>query len=174
MLRRLLLGLLKGALVGGVLGALLVFGLGVPVMQAWLAYLAAVVVGALTGLVAGKPIWASGARVEAGLKAAAGAIVAGVGMIAVRRWLNVNLDLGALGKGGLGSLSIVSLPLIATVLGLLFEADNTGDDGPPVTKKRVEPDKLRLPGEEAGLEETEQELGDESREASASESRRLH
>lgn len=173
MLRRILFGLLKGALVGGVLGALLVFGLGMPVMQPWLAYLAAVVTGALTGLVAGKPIWTAGARVEAGLKAAVGAVIAGLGMLALRKWLNVNLDLGALGKGGLGSLSIASLPLIATVLGLLFEADNTGEEGPPETKKRVEPDKLRLPGEAETLEESEAEL-EKSREATASESRRLH
>ena len=57
MLRRVLFGLLKGAIVGGLLATALVYGLGMPVIAPWLAYLAAVVTGAVTGLVAGKPIW---------------------------------------------------------------------------------------------------------------------
>jgi hypothetical protein len=129
MLTRILLGLVKGVVVGGAIGALVLYGLSMSVFPAWLAYVAAVVVGALTGLVAGKPIWAKDARIEAGLKSAAGAIIAALGMFAVRKWVTIPLDLGSLGKGLVGDLPIASLPLISTVLALLFEADNTGDDG---------------------------------------------
>jgi hypothetical protein len=143
MVTRILLGVLKGAVVGGALGALVVFGLSMSVFPAWLAYIAAVVAGALTGLVAGRPIWAKDARIEAGLKSLAGAVIAALGMFAVRQWLTLPLDLGSVGKGLVGDLPIASLPLITAVLGLLFEVDNTGDDGEknaktPAEKKRVE------------------------------------
>jgi hypothetical protein len=142
---RLLFGLIKGLMVGGVLGALLVFGLGMPTMAAGLAYVAALVAGALTGLVAGKPIWVKDARIEAGLKAAAGAVMATAAMFAIRRWLDVALDLGALGKGLIGNLPIASLPMIATALALFFEIDNTGDDGAKPGDKRATPfDKRRI------------------------------
>lgn len=165
MLRRVLFGLLKGAIVGGLLATAVVYGLGMPVIAPWLAYLAAVVTGAVTGLVAGKPIWTKDltGRIEAGLKAAAGALVAAGAMFAVRRWLNVSLDLGALGSGVVGDLPIASLPLIATVLGMMFEIDNTGDDGAPPEKKRVDSDKVRI--EELG-DGAEEELGEDSRAAS--------
>lgn len=52
MLKRALLGLVKGAVVGGLLGVAFVFGLGMPVFAAWAAYLGAVLTGALTGLLA--------------------------------------------------------------------------------------------------------------------------
>lgn len=66
---RLVIGLVKGLIVGGLLGfALAKIGLAAP--GALIAYLAAAAAGALVGLIAGKPIWAEGARIEAGLKAA--------------------------------------------------------------------------------------------------------
>src|ERR1700752_3726591 len=106
MLRRLLVGLVLGFIVGGLVAAGMVAGLHIVDFAfitggAALAYLAAAVTGVLTGLVAGKPIWASGAKVEAGLKAFFGALI-GVGlMFALRQWAgNVRLDLSAIGAGG--------------------------------------------------------------------------
>jgi hypothetical protein len=146
MLKRALIGLLKGVLVGGALGAGLVYGLGVPVFAAWLAYVAAIVTGAATGLVAGKPIWQKDARIEAGLKAVAGAVVGGLAMFGVRQWLGISIDLGELGRGALGDLPLTSLPLVATALALFFEIDNTGDDSKagPTEKTRVTDDKARV------------------------------
>jgi hypothetical protein len=148
MLKRALIGLVKGVLVGGALGAGLVYGLGLAVFPAWLAYIAAVLTGAVTGLVAGKPIWQKDARIEAGLKAVAGAVVGGFAMFGVRQWLGVSIDLGELGKGALGDLPLTSLPLVATLLALFFEIDNTGDDGKAedASKKRVAADKARVDG----------------------------
>ncbi|MBK7581301.1 MAG: hypothetical protein IPI67_13935 [Myxococcales bacterium] len=141
MLKRVLFGLLKGSVVGGLLGAAVVFGLGMPVFAAWLAYVAAALTGALTGLVAGRAIWEKDARIEAGLKAGVGAVIATLAMFAVRKWLNVSLNLGQLGHGAVGQLPLASLPLISTVLALFYELDNTGDSGAPETpakKVRVE------------------------------------
>ncbi len=128
MLKRLIIGLIEGVLLGGVLGLLLVKGLGMATLGVWAAYGLAVVVGVLSGLVAGKPIWAQGARVEASLKAVVGALLGAGLMYAMRRWLGLHLDLGQFGQGTVAQLPIVSLPIVATVLSMLYELDNTGDD----------------------------------------------
>lgn len=136
MLRRLLVGLVLGLVVGALVAAGLVAGLGVRVFAgaggAVLAYFAAAVTGVLTGLVAGKPIWASGAKVEAGLKAFFGALLAAGVMFALRQWAGAwTLDLPAIGVSGrtaVGDLPAASLPLLAAVLGGFFELDNTGQD----------------------------------------------
>jgi hypothetical protein len=136
---RLLVGLLKGAFVGALVG----FGLaklGFVAPSALFAYVGIVVVGALVGLVAGKPIWAEGARIEAGMKAFAGAVL-GLGLLwAVRRWGSVPLpfSLGELSQpnaslgetaanGTLGGLAVSSYAIVAALLGGFFEADNTPD-----------------------------------------------
>ena len=172
MLRRALLGLLKGVLVGGVLGLLCIYGLGMPALVAWAAYLFALLAGALTGLVAGRPIWAKGARIEAGLKAVAGAVLSVLAMFVIRKWLDVHIDLGALGKGVVGDLPIASLPLISTALAFFFEVDNTGGDPEPDAPKKArvegDGDALRI---DAGEDDA---IADEEAEDDASEKARRH
>ncbi len=71
MLGRLLIGIVKGLMVGSLLGfGLVKLGAAMPI--AVVAYLAAAVTGVLIGLVAGKPIWAKDAKIEAGTKAFVG------------------------------------------------------------------------------------------------------
>jgi hypothetical protein len=149
MVRRLLIGLVVGLIVGGLVAAALIAGLHMAVFDAEaggvaLAYLAAATTGVLTGLVAGKPIWASGAKVEAGLKAFFGALVAAGLMFAARRWLTswVDLDFVGAGQGAIGDLPAASLPLVAAALGGFFELDNTeGSDKNAAPKKRVAEDR---------------------------------
>src|SRR5271169_810661 len=106
MLRRLLVGLILGLIVGGLVAAGLVAGLhqtlfGADTGGSAFAYLAAAVTGVLTGLVAGKPIWASGAKIEAGLKAFFGALLGAGLMFALRHWGGAlpPLNLGFVGGG---------------------------------------------------------------------------
>ncbi len=145
MVRRLIFGLVLGLIVGVVLAAGLVrlgeasFADGGGV---FVAYLAAAAAGALTGMIAGKPIWASGAKVEGGLKALFGGLLGAGAMFALRQWATgFDVNLSALGAGGpapVGELPAASLPLIAAVLGGLFGLDNTdsqGDDGPKARKR---------------------------------------
>jgi hypothetical protein len=149
MLRRLFIGLALGLAVGGLLAVGLIAGLKVAAFDGAggvaLAYAAAAVAGVLTGLVAGKPIWAPSAKVEAGLKAFFGALLGAGAMFALRQWASpLTADLSALGagRGAVGALPATSLPLIAAVLGALFELDNTGDatsKEPKPQRKRVEP-----------------------------------
>jgi hypothetical protein len=142
MLRRLFLGLVIGLLMGGLVAAGLVAGLHIMSFTdtggAVLAYLTAALTGVLTGLVAGKPIWASGAKIEAGLKAFFGALLAAGLMFALRQWVNLDVPATAITPAGghLGELPATALPIIAALLGGFFELDNTG--GPEDATKKGE------------------------------------
>jgi len=129
MLKRLFVGLLIGAIVGALVaaGAIAALGAAVMPMGPFFAFVLAAATGALTGLVAGKPIWASGGQIEAGLKAFFGALLAAGGMYAIRTWLHFDVDLTVARAGHdlIGNLPGASLPLIAAVLGGFYELDNT-------------------------------------------------
>ena len=142
MLGRLIVGAVLGVLVGLGVAAALIKGLGIVAPAAIIAYALAAATGALTGLVAGKPIWASGGKIEAGLKAVFGALLAAGALFALRTWVPTAVDLtrfGA-GAGALGELPAAALPVIAGVLGAFFGLDNTpdGDD------KKKSADKVRV------------------------------
>jgi hypothetical protein len=127
MLKRLVVGLLKGFLIGALLALLLIKGLGAATFGGFLAYLTACIAGMLTGLIVGKPLWAKDAKIEAGLKGAVGAFIGAAALFALRKWIPVELDLLSLGAGSgqVGTLPAVSLPLITSFLGMVFEVDNT-------------------------------------------------
>ncbi len=131
MVKRLVVGLVLGTVIGAVIAAVLVQGLGMTsfASAAVFAYLAAAVTGVLTGLVAGKPIWSADGKIEAGLKAFFGALLALGAMFALRTWAKLDVDLSSLkaGHGYVGDLPAASLPIVAAVLAAFFELDNTGD-----------------------------------------------
>lgn len=132
MLKRLIVGLILGTVIGAVVAAVLVQGLGMALFSnAAFAYLAAAATGVITGLVAGKPIWSADGKIEAGLKAFFGVLLALGGMFALRTWANVHLDLSMLkaGDGALGNLPAASLPIIAAVLAGFYEIDNSPNEG---------------------------------------------
>jgi hypothetical protein len=145
MLKRLLVGLVLGVLIGGIVAAGIVKGMGVASFAdtggAALAYLAATVTGVLAGLVAGKPIWAKGAWIEVGLKAFFGSLLAAGAMFALRKWVDVSVDLAGLGAGKLGDLPVTALPIISTVLGVFYELDNTGSEEEAADGKASTPNK---------------------------------
>jgi hypothetical protein len=167
MVRRLLLGLVKGLLIGGIFAVALIQVLGVPVFGAFLAYTAAVLVGAITGLFAGKPFWAKDARIEVILKA----VVAAASMFALRKWVTAEIDLSAVGAGAgaVGGLPALSLPLISTFLAVVFELDNTTEVPATDARAAIAPPKQRVPGAEQDLAELEE---DELNPVDYSESRR--
>ena len=138
MIGRLLFGIIKGIIVGGLVGfALAKMGFVAP--GAVIAYIGAAVTGVLIGLVAGKPIWAKDAKIEAGMKAVVGALLGAGLMWAARRWLGgvpIPFSLGALAEpsrslhetgsfGTVGGLALTSLPVVAGLLGAFYEVDNT-------------------------------------------------
>lgn len=134
MLRRLLVGLFVGLLVGAIFAFALIRGLQMERFDgAVLAYLFASLTGAVTGLVSGKPIWSTGAQIEAALKAIFGGLAAAGLMFVIQKWVQVDApNLSAIGAGGGAGVKLwaapgASLPLIAAVLGAFFGLDNTGD-----------------------------------------------
>ncbi len=172
MLKRSILGLLLGLLVGGVVAAALVRS-GIVSFDASpfgpaSAYWAAAITGALTGLVAGKAIWSADGKIEAGLKSVFGALLAAGGMFALRKWVHLELDLAALhvaeGAAELGQLPAVALPGLAALLGAFFELDNTGSSTEPKSGKALAAPgaKARVRVEPKALDEDAEELEDAS------------
>ena len=143
MVKRLLLGLVIGLVVGGLIAGVAIEGLGLMTFAggggAALAYVFAAFTGVLVGLVAGKPIWAKGGQIEAGLKAFFGALLGAGLMFAIRSWLNLTVDLSflhpAMHAGFVGNLPAASLPLIAAVLGGFYEIDHTPAESDDDKKK---------------------------------------
>ena len=169
MVKRLLVGLVLGTVIGAVVAAVLVQGLGMLTFSnAVFAYLAAAATGVITGLVAGKPIWAADGKIEAGLKAFFGILLGLGGMFALRTWANVHLDLSMLkaGEGALGMLPAASLPVIAAVLAGFYEIDNSPaadgdkkDDDATAggAAKKGASKKVRVADEDEGAEDEEAE-----------------
>jgi hypothetical protein len=162
MLGRLLIGIVKGLLVGLLLGfGLVKLGLAMP--GAIVAYLAAAVTGVVTGLVAGKPIWAKDAKIEAGTKAFVGALL-GVGlMAAARNWLLVPLPFALPGvtpdNATLGGFAMTALGAIAGLLGGFYEADNdsSGEEAAPAGATQGQAGKQqRIAAEHTAGEEEEE------------------
>lgn len=179
MLRRLLLGLVIGLLMGGLVAAGLVAGLHVTSFLgaggAVLAYLMAALTGVLTGLVAGKPIWATGAKIEAGLKAFFGALLAAGLMFALRTWVKVEVpEMATMPAGQLGDLPATALPIIAALLGGFFELDNTGGGSEDAKKgesggsrKRVAAGAEKTNGQAKSRVETDDDEGEAEAAAAA-------
>ena len=169
MLGRLLIGLVKELLVGGLVGLGLA-KLGFAAPAAVVAYLGAALTGVLIGLVAGKPIWAKDAKIEAGMKAFVGALLAAGLMYVARRFLTMPLpfSLGPLAAannslgeasssaGTLGGTAITSLASVAALLGGFYEVDNDPSEAeaaPSGTAKKTAEKGKRIAAEDLGDEE---------------------
>jgi hypothetical protein len=119
---RVVIGLIKGALVGGAVG----YGL---IHLGWastvIAYLACAVVGAGVGLVAGRAPWRAETLWTPLVKLIVGAVV-GVGLCAVGYKLLPDPSFAA---GPLGVLSLHSGALLAPIVGVLYGVFVEVDDG---------------------------------------------
>jgi len=153
-MKRFALGLIKGALLGAGIALILGKALGIVTFVGLLGYALASATGVVVGLFAGKPFWAKGALIEVILKSGVGAVVAAAVLYGLRRWLPTAVDLGPLGQGSLGELPAFALPLIAIMLGILFELDNTGVEPASDVKARVAEPKSRI------VDDTALERGD--------------
>lgn len=174
MLGRLIVGIVKGLIVGALVGfALVKLGLAAP--PGVIAYLAAAAAGVLVGLVAGKPIWAKDAKIEAGMKAFVGALLGAALMYPARRWLTMPLpfDLHELAAPNasldqtvatLGGTAMTSLAAIAALLGAFYEVDNDPADeakeAPAGAKSSKGAEKKRVAEPEP--EDDEEDAEDES------------
>lgn len=129
MLKRLGLGLLKGLVIGGAIGAGLQYGLKLEpaTVAGLLGFLIAMGVAGTTGVFAGKPPWQEGAWIEATLK---GLVGVGLGALVYwvgAKWGRLELPLPNLPAAQWTELPVVFGPAIAGLYGSLVELDNTGD-----------------------------------------------
>jgi hypothetical protein len=122
---RFILGLLKGTLIGGGLGAGLwaLFPAGAPTLLEYALY---GLVGAVVGAFCGTPPWRKGAWIGAILKGVVG-IGVGVGIyVLVRSYLNVSIPLEMFGPNAqvLSREYFLLGPAIGVIYGLLIEVDD--------------------------------------------------
>jgi hypothetical protein len=154
MFRRLLLGLLKGLVIGGAIGALMHFALGVAIIPAGaLSYLFFGGVAAVAGVAAGQPPWREGAWVGSVLKAIFGfAIGAGI-YWAGQRFLNfpiggiANLPAGAT----FAQAPLLFAPALAALFSMLIELDDGGEPAAE-SKTGVRVDAGKGKGKSAGAD----------------------
>lgn len=150
MLRRFVVGFVKGALISAVMAVAWSRVFGGEAFVGASSYLVAILTGALTGLFAGRPLWAKGALVEAAVKGVVGALVGGAGLYGMDKWIRVSLDLGPLGSGLIGDVAVFALAIIALAIGVVFELDNTGFEVADDARARVAPDRARIATDGAG------------------------
>jgi hypothetical protein len=123
-------GLIKGAVVGGLVG----YGaLRIGWTAGLLAYLACAAVGALVGIVAGQPPWRAETIWTPVIKMIVGAGI-GAGLCAVGFKFLPDPSFNA---GQLGELSLHSAPVLAPLVGILYgmfvEVDDGGSKKPSST-----------------------------------------
>jgi hypothetical protein len=138
MFKRLLLGLVKGLVLGGVVGAAITFGLHQSVGGV-AAYALYALLGALAGVFAGRPPWMKGAWVESLLKGLFGVAV-GAGLYALgSRFLNFPMPNLATGQGeiALAMQPMLMAPGIGAIYAALIELDNTGEADSEPTNVRI-------------------------------------
>lgn len=169
MVLRLLVGLIKGMVLGGLAG----FGLaslGFAVPAAWVAYPAAVVMGLLIAGLAGKPIWAKGARIEVGMKAVVAAIFAPLLLLAARTWVSTGLPVDPALVGlesvtaSVGMFAVTSYAMVGAVLAGFFDADNDPGEAAAESPKAETQPRKRIAAEDGAEAEAmaEAEAADEN------------
>jgi hypothetical protein len=128
---RIIVGLIKGAIVGGgVAYGLLSLGLSSP----FFVYLACALVGALVGVVAGRAPWKAETIWTPVLKMVVGAGI-GAGLAAVGLHFLPDHQFTI---HGVGSLSLAGAPVLSLAVGVIYgmfvELDDGGDKGEPAQK----------------------------------------
>jgi hypothetical protein len=125
---RVIVGLIKGAIIGGGVGFLLL-KLGWT-SSTLIAYLACAAVGAVVGVVAGRAPWRAETIWTPVIKMIVGALV-GVGLAAVGLKLvpDFSLHVKQLADFGGGDLHLHSAPLLAPIIGVLYGIFVEVDDG---------------------------------------------
>ena len=155
MLKRLVFGLFKGALLGAAIGAGLHFGLGWTIVTGLLGYLLAMGAGASAGILTGKPPWKQAAWIESLLKAIAGMAIGALLYWVSSKWGSFGLPFAIPGvEAGTAwtEVPLLYVTAISAVFGTLVELDNTDDD--EATPERGARTKVRV-GDAAAVEEAE-------------------
>ncbi len=153
--KRLVFGLLKGLVIGGAIGALFHFALGVPALTAaWQAYLLYAGVGAVSGVFAGRAPWQQGAWVAAILKGVFGLVVGAVLFALGKSFLPaLTLPLPGAILAPLAMTPVAFAPMLAAVYAMLVELDDGGEEPEPAATTKVRAGKIALEDIDVGEDE---------------------
>ena len=124
--KRLLLGLLKGLVIGGAFGAALHFALGQREISGLLNWAVYPLVGAVSGALAGRAPWKPGAWIAGVLKGVFGLAV-GAGLFALGQKFLPEVALVGGGSAKLANAPLFFAPMLAAVYATLVELDDGGD-----------------------------------------------
>ncbi len=151
--KRLLFGILKGLFIGGAIGALVHFALGVPRLAGFLNYPLYAGVGALSGVLAGRPPWKPGAWVASILKGVFGVVV-GVGLYALgAAFIKSGLPVPGALDAPLAQQPLAFAPLLAVVYATLVELDDGGEQPEPAVATGVRAGKISVEDIDVGEDE---------------------
>lgn len=145
--RRLIIGILKGLFIGGTVGALLHFGVGMTVLSSAMSYLVFGLVGAVSGALAGKAPWKPGAWIASILKGIFGVGV-GCGLYALAAAFGPSaaaipgvaslVHQASLSGVHLANVPLLFAPALAVLYATLVELDDGGDqEEEPTTRVRA-------------------------------------
>ena len=159
MVKRLVLGLLKGFVISGALGALFFYAFGLQAVSGVGAFMLAGLATLVAGIFAGQPPWKQGAWIGSILKGIFG-FVLGTGLYWIVQKFAPGMDLQALLRSSepttLATAPIAFMPIVGAVYSMLVEVDDGAEEGstadPALQKKtgiRVENIDV---GEDEGVE----------------------
>ncbi len=131
-MKRLVLGLLKGLVIGGVLGALFFYAFGLHHVEGALAYVFAGLAALVAGVFAGQPPWRKGAWIGSILKGLFG-FGLGAGLYWLVQKFAPGMDLKDLLRASetttIATAPVTFMPLIAVVYATLVELDDGAEQG---------------------------------------------
>jgi hypothetical protein len=153
--KRLLLGLLKGIVIGGAFGALVHFALGTTHLDggvAWANWLLYPIVGAVAGALSGRAPWKPGAWIAGILKGVFGLAV-GAGLFALGQKFLPQVSLVGGGTASLAHAPLFFAPMLATIYATLVELDDGGDQAEEEPASGVRVGKLSVDDIDVGEDE---------------------
>lgn len=150
--KRLLVGLLKGLVIGGAFGALVHFGLGRKALEDWSNWLLYPLVAAVSGALAGRAPWKPGAWIAAVLKAVFGLAV-GAGLFALGEKFLPAMPLTGDTKVSLAYQPLFFAPLLAMVYAAFVEIDDGGEQPEAQPGSGVRVGKIALEDIDVGEED---------------------
>ena len=132
MVKRLLLGLLKGLVIAGALGALFFYAFGLQAVSGVAAFLLAGLATLIAGIFAGQPPWKKGAWIGSILKGLIG-FVLGTGLYWLVQKFAPTADMQTLLRASehttIAQAPLLFMPMVGAVYAMLVEVDDGAEEG---------------------------------------------
>lgn len=159
MVKRLVLGLLKGLVIAGALGALFFYAFGMHAVSGVGAFMLAGLATLIAGIFAGQPPWKKGAWIGSILKGIFG-FALGTGLYWLVSKFAPSMDLQALLRATepttIATAPVAFMPIVGAVYAMLVEVDDGAEEGSTADPALMKKTGIRVEnidvGEEDGVE----------------------